>query len=310
MNKTISVFAPATVSNIACGFDTFGFAIDGPGDVVKATIDMSFSGVKILKISGDDGRLPLDVNKNTAGIAVQAFLNKIGSRAGVILEIENKMPFASGLGSSAASAAAAVTAVNFLLEKPLKSMELLPFVIESETSIGGTAHADNAAPSLLGGFVLVRYLEPADVLNLPVPTGLYYAVVHPQVEINTSESRQALPGNIPLKTAIKHWANTAATVHALHTNNLEMLSNSLQDFVAEPVRSKSIPHYDQVKKSAIKSGALACNISGSGPSIFAFCDSFDKAKKVSEKMKSIYDDDEIACTVYYGKIRKNGAEIV
>ncbi|KAA3610199.1 MAG: homoserine kinase [Calditrichaeota bacterium] len=308
--KKISVFAPATVSNIACGFDTFGFAIEGPGDIVSATIDESFRGLKISKISGDEGRLPLDVSKNTAGIAVLALLDKIEYHGGIDLQIEKKMPFASGLGSSAASAAAAVHAVNELLDQPLKKIELLPFIIKSETSIGGTEHADNAAPSLLGGFVLVRSLDPVDIINLPIPEDLHYAVVHPQVEINTGESRQTLPQNIPLKTAVKHWANTASIVQALNNGDLDLLSRSVEDFVAEPVRSKNIPFYAKAKNQAMSSGAIACNISGSGPSIFAFCDSIAAAQKVSSVMELVYKENEIGCTSYFGKIRRKGAEII
>jgi len=310
VNKIISAFAPATVSNIACGFDTFGFAIEGPGDIVSASVDARFSGIKISKISGDDGRLPIDASKNTAGIAVNALLKKINFRGGINLEIEKKMPFASGLGSSAASAAAAIKAVNYLLDEPLNEIELLPFAIESETSIGGTEHADNAAPSLLGGLILVRALNPVDIIKLPIPNNLYYALVHPQVEINTCESRLALPKEVPMQTAVKHWANTASAVHALHSNDLQLLGRSLQDYIAEPVRSKNIPFYDDAKKQALKTGALACNISGSGPTIFSLCDSIDLAQKVSHKMKSTYDENKIACTAYHGKIRTKGAEIV
>lgn len=310
MNKKVSAFAPATVSNIACGFDVFGFAIDGPGDIVTASIDETFSGVKISKISGEKGRLPLDSSVNTAGIAVRALLDKTKFTAGIILEIEKKMPFASGLGSSAASAAAAVKAVNHLLGAPFEEKGLLPFIIESEKSIGGTEHADNAAPSLLGGFVLVRSLDPVDVIKLHIPEKLHYAVVHPHVEIDTGESRQALPQNISLKIAIKHWANTGATVQALNNNDLDLLSRSLQDFIVEPIRSNNIPFYDEVKKLALNTGALACNISGSGPSIFAFCDSIDLARKTSVAMKSVYEKNNIGCTPYHGKIRSKGAEII
>jgi len=310
MNIKILAFAPATISNIACGFDTFGFAIEGPGDIVTASIDETFSGVKITKITGDEGRLPLDASVNTAGIAVHALLKKVNFLGGICLEIEKKMPFASGLGSSAASAAAGVKAVNHLLGKPLKEKELLPFVIESEKSIGCTEHADNAAPSLLGGFVLVRSLNPVEIINLPIPEKLHYAVVHPQVEINTSDARQALPENISLKTAVKHWANTAGMVQALNNDDLDLLGRSMQDFVAEPVRSKNIPFYNEAKNVAIQTGALACNISGSGPSIFAFCDSMDLAKKVSLEMQAVFSENKIGCTNYFGKIRNKGAVII
>jgi len=309
MSKMVTAFAPATVSNVACGFDTFGFAIDGPGDLVTA-IEARDKGLKITKITGDEKRLPFDVKKNTAGIAVNKLLKIAKCSAGVELQIEKKMPFASGLGSSAASAAAAVRAVNELLDLQRSENELLSCVIESEKSISGTAHADNAAPCLLGGFIIVRKVKPVDIISVPVPEKLYYALVHPLVEVNTQQARQAMPIIIPLKTAIQHWSNTAALVHAMHSADLKLLARSMEDMIAEPVRKQWIPFYDDTKNEALKNGAFASNISGSGPSIFAFCDSEAKAAKVSEKMKAVFDAQKIPCSPFYGRIRKQGAVIV
>lgn len=309
MIDMVRVFAPATVSNVGCGFDTFGFAIDGPGDIVTASITDT-QGIKISKILGDDGRLPLDSSKNTAGIAVNKLLKTAKSSVGIELQIEKKMPFASGLGSSAASAAAAVRAVNVLLNLNRSENELLSCVVESEKSISGTAHADNAAPALMGGFIIVRKVKPIDVVSVPVPDNLYYAVVHPRVEVNTSQARQAMPIIIPLKTAIQHWSNTAALVHAMHSGDLELLARSMVDMIAEPVRSQWIPFYNEAKKAALKSGAIACNISGSGPSIFAFCDSDKNAVKVAGKIKMVFDNENIACSAFHGRIRKEGSVII
>jgi homoserine kinase len=310
MNGPVSVFAPASISNVACGFDVFGFAINGPGDIVTARINESFSGVKITKISGDEGRLPYDAKRNTAGIAVRKLLKMVGSDAGIELEIEKKMPFASGLGSSAASAAAAVKAVNELLNLNLDGRRLLPCVIESEKSISGTAHADNAAPALLGGFVLVRSVIPVDIVSLPLPAKLHFSVIHPNVEISTNEARQALPIIIPLTMAVKHWGNTASLVHAMHTEDFDLLARSMEDLFAEPVRSQWIPFYNKVKENALKAGAIACNISGSGPSIFAFSDSEEKAMKIAEVMKAVYDKKNIKCSPFWGKVRREGAVIL
>lgn len=309
MSELVSAFAPATVSNVACGFDTFGFAIEGPGDVVRA-LKASEKGIKITKISGDENRLPLDAKKNTAGIAVNKLLKIAKYPGGVELQVEKRMPFASGLGSSAASAAAAVRAVNVLLDLKRSENELLSCVVESEKSISGTAHADNAAPSLLGGFVIVRKVKPVDVLSVPVPENLYYAIVHPQIEVNTNQARQALPIIIPLKTAIQHWSNTAALVHAMHSGDLKLLGRSMEDLIAEPVRKQWIPYYMEAKKEALNNGAFASNISGSGPSIFAFCDSEKKAQNTAAKMKMVFDKQTIACTPFYGKIRREGAVII
>lgn len=310
MSKAISVFAPATISNVACGFDIFGFAIDGPGDIITARLNESFSGVRIVKITGDDGRLPYDAKKNTAGIAVRKLLKITGSDAGIELEIEKKMPFASGLGSSAASAAGAVKAVNELLKLNMDGRKLLPCVIESEKSISGTAHADNAAPALLGGFVIIRSAVPVDIVSLPLPEKLHFSVVHPQVEISTSAARQALPIIIPVSTAVRHWGNTASLVHAMHTGDFALLARSMEDLFAEPVRSQWIPFYNKVKDSALKAGAVACNISGSGPSIFAFSDSGENARSIAEIMKSVYDRKNIQASHYWGKVRKAGAVVI
>ena len=309
MSKMVTAFAPATVSNVACGFDTFGFAIDGPGDLVKA-IKISGSGVKITKITGDENRLPLDDKKNTAGIAVNKLLKIAKSSAAVELHIEKRMPFASGLGSSAASAAAAVRAVNILLDLNRSDDELLSCIVESEKSIGGTAHADNAAPCLLGGFIVVRKVKPIDVVSIPVPDNLAYAVIHPQVEVNTGQARQAMPIIIPLKTAIQHWSNTASLVHAMHIGDLGLLGRSMEDMIAEPVRKQWIPFYVDAKNEALNHGAFASNISGSGPSIFAFCDSEEKAQKVSYKMKAVFDKKNISCTPFFGRIRQKGTVVI
>jgi len=306
----ITVHAPATVANVACGFDVFGFAIEGPGDLVHASENSSFSGVKIAKIIGDDGRLPLDAKKNTAGIATSCLLKKMKSKAGVVLEIEKNMPFASGMGSSAASAAGAVKAVNELLQLKATNNQMLECIIESEKSTGGTAHADNAAPSLLGGFALVRGVNPVDVISLPLPDKLHYAIVHPQVEVNTSQARAALPKIIPLEMAVRHWSNTASLVHALHTSDYDLLSRCLEDLIAEPVRSQWIPKYRQVKIKSLEAGALACNISGSGPSVFALCSSADVAARVALAMKAVYDIEGMKCSIFHGKIRAKGAEIL
>ena len=310
MGKGITVFAPASVSNVACGFDVFGFAINGPGDKVTARLNDSFSGVKITKIIGDEGRLPYESKKNTAGIAVNMLLNIAKSDAGIELEIEKEMPFASGLGSSAASASAAVKAVNELLDLGLNDRELLPCVIESEKSISGTAHGDNAAPSLMGGFIIVRSTNPVDVISLPLPESLHYAVVHPQVEISTSEARGALPQIVPENMAIKHWANTASFVHAMHSGDYDLLSRCMEDLLAEPIRSQWIPFYQKVKTKALQAGAIACNISGSGPSIFAFCDSAKGAEQVATTMKKVYYDKNINCSSFWGKVRLRGATVL
>jgi len=241
-SDSVRVFAPATVANVACGFDVLGFAVNQPGDeVVVQQIDEPE--IKITKIIGDNGMLPANAEKNTAGIAVKRMLEHIDSSKGFEIELYKKMPLRSGLGSSAASAVASVAAVNNLLGEPLTNLELLPFVIESERVVCGFPHADNAAPALLGGFTLIRSYEPLDVIRLPVPDSLYCTLLHPDVEVHTGHARKLLPQDVPLGDAVTQWGNLGGFITALHRNDYELLSRSLQDVIVEPVRSKLIPAF-------------------------------------------------------------------
>ena len=309
MIKSVTAFAPASVSNLGCGFDIMGFALDGPGDRVTARLNAAGK-LSIDSINGDGGLLPYDPQKNTAGIAVQALLNKRGGAApGIVLDIAKEMPFASGMGSSAASAAAAVTAVNHLLGRPLDETALLECVIDAETFISGGAHADNAAPALLGGMILARSVNPPDIIRLPVPPALFYVLLYPQVEVKTSEARALLPRTIPLKSAVQQWANTAALVHALHRADLSLLARAMRDVVAEPLRRKNIPCFDLLAKTALGNGALTFNISGSGPAVFAFCPSLQLAGRVAGRLKDVCRQQGIAARAWFGRIRPNGAMV-
>ena len=281
--RSVTVFAPATVANVASGFDVLGFALERPGDAVTVRRTEG-GGVVVVSISGDDGRLPKDPAKNTAAVAARAFLEAAGSPFGVEIAVEKRMPLASGLGSSAASAVAAVHAVNLLAGEALAQRELLPFTLLAEKAACGSAHADNAAPSLLGGFVLIRSYEPLDVVRLPVPKGLACAVVHPHTEVKTEDARRILKKEVRLADAIRQWGNLAALVASLYEGDLALLGRSLQDVVAEPVRSLLIPGFPGVKRAALAAGALGCSISGSGPSVFALCASAAIAQPVGAAM--------------------------
>ncbi len=311
MKKSVTAFAPASVSNLACGFDILGFALQGAGDRVEAAFDESRQGITIAAIDGDGGRLPREPERNTAGIAVRALLNQLVVRPpGIVLRIKKEMPFASGMGSSAASAAAAVRAVNHLLGNPLDDTALLASVIHAEATISGGAHADNAAPALLGGLILARSAEPPDIIRLPVPENLCYALLHPRVTVETRQARQALPEKIALSTGVKHWANTAALVHALHVADLELLSRSMEDFIAEPVRRIHIPHYEELRERALAAGALSFNISGSGPAVFSFCSSEAGAARVVEAMGKLCRERGLGHETFTGAIRRQGAVVV
>ena len=309
MKNEVRVFAPATVANIACGFDIMGFAIDEPGDEVVIRISGK-SGVKITQISGDQGRLPLDAALNTAGKPLLSMVAKLGITCGIEVEIHKKMPLGSGLGSSAASAVAAAFALDRLLELDLSKEELLNFAIEGEQLASGSVHADNVAPCLYGGFVLIRSYNPLDIIKLDVPDELYCSVIHPQIEISTRESREILPSEIPLSKAIRQWGNTAALVAGLLKSDYGLIGRSLEDVVIEPVRSQLIPGFSDIKKAAIESGALGCSISGSGPSVFALSKGAEIAGKAGLAMQQSLLKHQLRSELYVSKINLNGPRII
>jgi len=283
----IAAFAPATVSNVAAGFDVLGFALDEPGDVVVARL-ANAPGVAIDEITGDHGRLSRDPAKNTAGAAVQALLAVLGTRQGIALSVHKGLPLASGVGSSGASAVAAVVAVNELLGRPLGLDVVFQAAMEGERAGCGAVHPDNVAPALYGGFVLARSVEPADIVRLPVPDGLACAVLHPHLEVQTGTARALLGDVVPLSAAVRQWANLGALVSALHTGDLALLSRSLVDHVAEPKRAVLVPGFARVKGAALDAGALGCSLSGSGPSIFALAPSLAAARIVGAAMAAAY----------------------
>jgi homoserine kinase len=303
--ERVSVFAPATVANVASGFDVLGFALDSPGDSVTATRSRE-KGVRVISITGDEGKLPRDPKKNTAAVAIAAFLDAVRNPFGVDLTLDKHMPLSSGLGSSAASAVAGVTAANMLAGRPLSPRELLPFTMEAERVACGSAHADNVAPSLLGGFVLIRSYEPLDVVQLPVPAGLSCAVVHPHAELRTEDARRVLKKEIRLSDAIRQWGNLAALVAALYNGDLALLGRSLQDVVAEPARSLLIPGFAAVKAAALVSGALGCSISGSGPSVFALCANTDDSARAGAAMVAAFKTAGLASDLYLSVVNTKG----
>jgi homoserine kinase len=305
----VTAFAPATVSNVACGFDVLGFALDSPGDEVTARL--ASSGVAIDDIIGDSGRLPRDAAKNTAGVAAQALLAIASDRRGVGLTIRKGLPLASGLGGSAASAVAAVVAVDALLGLKTPLDVLLSCALDGERLGAGSAHADNIAPSLYGGFVLVRRADPPDVIRLPVPSGLTAVVVHPDLEIETAKARALLGTTVPLADAIREWANLGAFVDALHRSDFAQMSRSLEDTIAEPRRAPLVPGLAGIKQAAVDAGALGCSLSGSGPSLFALCRDRRSADRVAPAMEaavkaSIGGDPQ----TYVSAIAPHGARVV
>lgn len=309
MAKSIKVFAPATVANVACGFDVLGFAVNEPGDEVILTLSDK-PGVRIKSISGDEGRLPMEADRNTVSISILNYLDKLGIQQGVEIDLIKKMPLGSGLGSSAASTVAGVYAINELLDKPMAVKDLLPFAMEGERIASGSAHADNVAPCLLGGFVLVRSYSPLDVIKLPVPKNLYATIVHPHVEVQTRDARNILRKQVELSDAITQWGNVGGLVAGLLMEDTALIGRSLQDVIIEPVRSVLIPGFDDVKQAAMEAGALGGSISGSGPSVFALSTSLEVAKKIGKAMYDAFGKYGIESDVFVSPINPEGPKVI
>ena len=305
----IKVFAPATIANISCGFDVMGCCLDSIGDImiIKKTVD---KGIVISKIHGEE--LPMEPEKNVAGVAIMALLAALDDEPdfGFDIEIDKRIKPGSGIGSSAASAAGAVYAANELLGRPFSNHDLVPFAAEGERVACGAPIADNVAPALLGGFTMVKSTDPIKIVELPSIEGLYATIIHPQIEIKTSLSRDILPEHVSLKDAVKQWANVGALVHALHKNDHELFADSLKDYIVEPHRSKLIPKFDKVIHESIKAGALGGGISGSGPSIFTFSKDSQTADNVKLAIDIIYKKTTIPYHLYTTKINETGVKIL
>ena len=308
MNPTeIKIFCPATIANISCGFDVLGVALDAVGDemIVRKTLE---KGIRITKLEGQD--LPMETLQNVAGVAGLAFLEASDYKGGFEIEIYKKIKAGSGIGSSAASSTGAVWAMNQLLGNPFSTLELVKFAMEGERLASGVAHADNVAPALFGGFTLVRSYEPLDIISIKSPSELYATIIHPQIEIKTSDSRKILKTTISLADGIKQWGNVGGLVAGLFTDDYNLIGRSLEDHIIEPIRSILIPKFDDIKSKAIKAGALGCGISGSGPSIFALSKGKENAKKVADAMKNVYENTEIDFDIHVSKINSEGVKII
>jgi homoserine kinase len=307
--REVCVFAPASVANVNCGFDVMGFSLNKPGDriIAKRT---GKKGVKITKIMGGRGLLPVSTQKNTAGIAAISLLKYLDYDGGIELEIHKEMPMGSGLGSSAASAVGAAVAVNHLLGSQLGPMELLPFAAEGEKIASGTIHFDNVAPSLIGGFVFIRSREPLDVIELQCPAPLFATVVHPHIEINTGDTRKLLRHHVSLQNAVTQWGNVGGLVAGLLKGNYELIANSLHDVIIEPIRGVLIPGFREVTASAMDAGALGSGISGSGPSIFALSSAKEIAQKAGSEMKKTFSELGLDNEVYISQIKQSGPRIL
>jgi homoserine kinase len=307
--ESIKVFAPASVSNVGPGFDILGFALNEPGDeiILRKSSDGK---VKIDSITGDDGKLPYDVEKNTASVAIKSLMDKYQITDGVSIEVNKKMGLGSGLGSSAASAVGAVFAFNELFELKLSREDLLPHALAGEFVASKAIHADNVAPSLYGGFILIRGYDPIDIIKINSPKDLFCTVIYPDIEIKTSEAREILPKEVSLKNVISQTGNVSALIYGLATSDYSLISRSLKDVIIEPVRSKLITGYDEIKIAAIEAGAIGCGISGSGPSMFALSNSEEVANKIAFETKRVVTELGLKSVTYVSQVNQVGPKII
>ncbi|MEP7075154.1 MAG: homoserine kinase [Acidobacteriota bacterium] len=300
----ITVHAAATIANVVCGFDCLGFALEEPFDTM--TVRRTGSDIKI--IHRDDFGLPTDAEKNVAGVALQAMIDAVGTGLGFEVEITKRIKPGSGLGSSAASSAGAVVAANHLLGNKFSKVELVTFAMEGEKLASGAKHPDNVAPGIFGGFTLVRSTEPLDIVSLDIPE-MYATLIHPQIEIKTSEARAILPKNVPLNDAIQNWSNLGAFVAALSKGNYELMARSMRDVIVEPARSSLIPKFDEVKAASLAAGAIGGGISGSGPSVFTLSITRETALQVEKAMADVYSQTSVEFNTYVSGISLDGVRV-
>ena len=307
---SIRVFAPATVANVVCGFDVLGFAVNEPGDEVIMRVTNK-TGITISKITGDNGRLPLDPAKNTVSVSVRHYLESVGrADLGLDIELHKKMPIGSGLGSSSASTVAGLFAVKTLLGDDADPIKLLPFAMKGEELACGHGHADNVAPALFGGFVLIRSYEPLDVIRLPHPEELYCAIVFPDVDVPTREARQIIRNKILMKDAVTQWGNIAGLVSGLFLKDIDLIGRSMQDILVEPVRSMLIPDFYKMREMAMNMGAVSFGISGSGPSVFAFTRDEETARLITQKLQQHLTGIAIGSNAYVSPINDQGPRVI
>jgi homoserine kinase len=310
-SRSVTAFAPATVANVGCGFDIMGFAVKGIGDKVTITL-RDDKDTSIIRMSGFYGNMiPTERNKNTAGVAIDAYLKATG-RTDLMLDIflEKNLPLGSGLGSSASSAAAAIFALNNLLGNPLTTTELIPFAMEGERIACGSAHADNVAPSLLGGFVLIRSYQPLDIIRVKCPDELCCTIIHPHIQLKTSDARRILKRDIPINDAIRQSANAAAFMTGMINEDFDLMGRSICDLLAEPKRTQLIPGFEKTRQTALDNGAIGCGISGSGPSVFALCKGELIGGLVAEAMKKTFYEAGLNSDTFVSRLNAPGASIL
>ena len=306
--KKIKVFAPASIANLGCGFDVMGMALDEVGDVLEMTLDEDGEGIAITNETSVP--LPEDIEDNVITPVLRKFFEITGRHGRVQVRVLKKIYPGSGIGSSAASSAAAAFGINELFGAPLSEEDVVVCSMEGENLASGGYHADNAAPAVMGGITLIRGYDPLDIIKLPVPGNLYCPVIHPHLTVSTKQARSILPREIPMHTAITQWGNVGGLVAGLCTGNIELVGRAMRDAVAEPFRKQFIPGFDELRAKLLGAGALAMNISGSGPSVFALANRADIAQRVGAIMERHFAQQGILSETYVVKVSNKGARLI
>ncbi|MGW8317306.1 MAG: homoserine kinase [Bacteroidales bacterium] len=303
----VQVFGPATVSNVGPGFDLMGFALETPGDELL----VRRNNLGKLKLFNESGcTLPMDPDQNVAAVAASALLAELNAEPGFDIVFLKKINPGSGIGSSAASCVAAVVGINELLGNPLDTTALVPFALEGEKMASGSTHADNIAPALLGGITLIRSYEPLDIKHIPYPEDLWCAVVHPDLQIKTLESRKLIPKEVPLATALKQCGNLAGLIAGLTTADYSLIQRSVRDVFAEPYRTGQLPEFEVLKQASLDAGSIGTGLSGSGPSVFSLCRGESMAQSLGKHMREHFTHRQIAANLYISRISEAGCRIM
>ena len=305
---SIQLKSCATVANLSCGFDVLGLSINEPYDeiTISKSNDKSVK-LEILESVYDD--IPSEVEKNTGGVPAKLILNDFKLDFGFHIKIKKGIPLCGGLGSSAATAAGVVFGINQLLNQKLDVKQMLSYALEGEKVSVVNAHADNIAPCLLGGLTLIKDTNSLEVIKIPI-SNFHIVAVHPDIKINTQDARDILPNQISLKLAIKQWGSLSSLVYAFSNNNLDLIKSSMHDYIVEPLRKKLITGFDQIKKNALDMGALGCSISGSGPTIFALCETKKIAEDIGQYSSDYYNSINLDSDIYISSINKTGPQII
>lgn len=306
---TATAFAPAGIGNVAVGFDTLGHSIEAIGDRVTVS-RLEEPVVRIVDITGCDSPLPRAPERNTATAGLLVMIEELELPFGFAVSIDKGIPLGSGMGGSAASAVGALVAANALLDEPLGPAGLLHYALVGETVASGSAHADNLAPGLYGGLTLVRAMDPADVVRIPVPDGIRCVLVHPHLRVDTRTARGLLPQEVSLRVFVQQSANLAGFVAGCHTGDLELIRRSFSDLIAEPHREHLIPGFRAIRHAALEEGALGCSISGGGPSMFAWCAGDAVAARVRDVMVRVFEAHDVHVDHWISPINEVGARLL